>query len=90
MQLVHVKVTLENSLLKGVRLWLWLLSWLLDSGGLGWGLGHVRDGAGTVMSGAGSRGRGAQREGRARRGTDRALSAGAKLLGPIETLLVCS
>lgn len=90
--LVHVEVALENPLLEGIWLWSFLL-WL--SRCLVGRLRHIRDGFGPIM--LSSRGRAPWGGARARRKGERwsstgdgTLSSSSELLGPIETLLVCS
>lgn len=86
---VHVKVSLQDSLLEGIRLGPLRLLWLmLDGCSLDRGLGHLGDGLCPIVDrvAAGWRG-GREREGRTST-SDGALCTRPKLLGPVETLLV--
>lgn len=88
---VHVKVSLQDSLLEGIRLGPLRLLWLmLDGSSLDRGLRHLGDGLCPIVDrvAAGWRG-GREREGRTST-SDGALGARPKLLGPVETLLVIS
>lgn len=88
---VHVKVSLQDSLLEGIRLGPLRLFWLmLDGCSLDWWLGHLGDGLCPIVDrvAAGWRG-GREREGRTST-SDGALCTRPKLLGPVETLLVIS
>lgn len=86
---VHVKVTLQNSLLKGIRLWSFRLSRrLLDRRSLDRRLRHLRNRFRPVVNGAPGWGGGGKREGSPRSTDDGTLGTRPKLLGPVETLLV--
>jgi len=86
---VHVEVTLQNSLLKGIRLWSFRLSGrLLDRRSLGRRLRHLRNRFRPVVNGAPGWGGGGEREGSPRSTDDGTLGTRPKLLGPVETLLV--
>lgn len=91
--LIHVKVALENSLLKGVR-----LLGFPGPGRLSRGRWHFRDRLGPVMARAGGRGRSCRSRRRvvdARAEGERgprargygAFGAGPKLIGPVEALV---
>lgn len=86
---VHVEITLQNSLLKGIRLWSFRLSRrLLDRRSLGRRLRHLRNRFRAVVNGAPGWGGGGEREGSPRSTDDGTLGTRSKLLGPVETLLV--
>lgn len=87
---VHVKITLENSLLESIRLGpLRLLGLLLlDGRSLNRGLRHLGNGLCPIVNRTSWRRGGGEREGSARSTYDGALGTRPKLLGPVETLLV--
>jgi hypothetical protein len=88
---VHVKVTLQDSLLESVRLGsLRLLGLLLDGGSLRRRLRHLGNGLCPIVDRASWWRGGGEREGSARSTYDGALGTRPKLLGPVETLLVIS
>jgi hypothetical protein len=86
---VHVKITLQNSLLESIRLGpLRLPGLLLDGRSLSWRLRHLGNGLCPIVDGASWRRGGGEREGSARSTYDGTLGTRPKLLGPVETLLV--
>jgi hypothetical protein len=86
---IHVKITLQNSLLKRIRLRSFrLLRLLLDRSSLNRRLWHFRNRLCPIVNGAPGRGGGGEREGSPRSTDDGTLGTRPKLLGPVETLLV--
>jgi hypothetical protein len=88
---VHVKVTLQDSLLESIRLGpLRLPGLLLDGRSLSRRLRHLGNGLCPIVDRASWRRGGGEREGSARSTYDGTLGTRPKLLGPVETLLVIS